>query len=139
MHGQVPVLTHQIDGDPPCIGTLTEVAAIGTVDHAVEWQAGARLQRRSAVVETLDSIGSAEGDGASLVKHMGNTRKLAPGFQLRSRSLRLQDPDVGPRPEFEPVAVKRLGIWSDQLSTVLLGSNDHRKLLGVRMLDLQHT
>ena len=37
------MLTHQIDGDPPCIGALTEVAAIGTVYHAVEGQAGPRL------------------------------------------------------------------------------------------------
>ncbi len=33
---------------------------------------------------------------------------------------------------------QRLRIWSDQLSTVLLGSDDHRKLLGVQMLNLRH-
>ena len=133
------MLAHQVDGEPPCIGTLTEVTAICTVDYAVEGQASARLQRRSAIVEMLDRIGSAEGDSASLVQNVRNLGELAPRFQLRSRSLRLQDPDVRPRPEFEPVAVERLGTWSDQLSTVLLGSDDHRKLLGVRMLDLWHT
>lgn len=71
------------------------------------------------------------------MKHVGNPRKLVPGFQLRGGSLRLQNPDGRPRPEFEPVAVERFGIWVDQPATVLLSSEDHRKLLGVRMLDLR--
>lgn len=75
------MLTHQVDGDPPRVGTLTEVAAICTVDHAVEGQASACLQRRRAIIETLDRIGSAEGDSASLVKDVGNLGELAPRFQ----------------------------------------------------------
>ena len=64
------MLTHQVDGDPPRVGTLTEVAAICTVDHAVEGQASACLQRRRAIIETLDRIESVVAETGKPVDHI---------------------------------------------------------------------